>query len=285
MLTGASAALLGYASTAPVVVAALSAVGAVAGQVVSGVLVASLLMGTVSAVLSARTAQPLVVVWSAPAAALLAGVGVVDGGFPAVVGAFIVVGLLVVVTGSLRGLPRALSTVPPALPAALCAGVLLPICLRPVLAVADLPLQTAVLAGAWCVSARWAPRASAGVVLVVLALVGLPSYGPAALVPAATSLAPVLVEPRLSWDSVLSIALPLYVVTMTMQNLVGFSVLQTFGYRPPVRPVLRATGIATALGALSGAPGPRAGRGSPRRSRPSPARARTATDPRLSRAG
>jgi benzoate membrane transport protein len=48
------------------------------------------------------------------------------------------------------------------------------------------------------------------------------------------------------------IALPLYVITMASQNIPGLALLRHFGYEPPVRPVLAATGLSTAATAIGG---------------------------------
>jgi benzoate membrane transport protein len=50
-----------------------------------------------------------------------------------------------------------------------------------------------------------------------------------------------------------SLGLPLFVVTMAGQNVPGFVVMSTFGYRPPPRAVLVGSGLATVAGATFGA--------------------------------
>jgi benzoate membrane transport protein len=52
----------------------------------------------------------------------------------------------------------------------------------------------------------------------------------------------------------ISLGVPLYVVTMAGQNVPGFAVLRTFGFEhPPARAIFVATGIGTAVGGLFGA--------------------------------
>jgi benzoate membrane transport protein len=63
-----------------------------------------------------------------------------------------------------------------------------------------------------------------------------------------------LVLPTLDPFVLVSIGIPLYIVTMAGQNVPGFAVLSTFGYdRPPARAALATSGAATAVGALFGA--------------------------------
>lgn len=251
--TGVSAALLGYASSVAVVVAGLGAVGASAGQVGSALLALGVVMAAASVALSARLRLPVAVVWSTPGLALLAGTGPVAGGFPAVVGGFLVAALLTVATGLVRPLGRALGRLPVPLTAAVLAGVLLPFCLEPARSVAELPLEAGSIVAAWALALRLAPRWAAPVALLALVVVtlvlgvDLPDGRDA--LPRAE-----VVVPTLSAEAVTRVALPLFLVTMAAQNLVGLSVLRSAGYAPPVGRLLTAMGTASAAGAPLGAP-------------------------------
>ncbi|MDG9349786.1 benzoate/H(+) symporter BenE family transporter, partial [Streptococcus pneumoniae] len=68
-------------------------------QAASGLLAVSVVMGLACIVLSWQTRLPITAAWSTPGAALLATIGIVDGGWPAAVGAFLVTGVLIVLTG------------------------------------------------------------------------------------------------------------------------------------------------------------------------------------------
>jgi benzoate membrane transport protein len=58
---------------------------------------------------------------------------------------------------------------------------------------------------------------------------------------------PVLVMPQFSWAAFISVALPLFVVTMASQNLPGVATLHANGYRPPLSPVIATTGAFTTM--------------------------------------
>jgi benzoate membrane transport protein len=62
-----------------------------------------------------------------------------------------------------------------------------------------------------------------------------------------------LTAPHIDAGALISLGLPLFVVTMASQNVPGMAVLATYGYRPPLRPLLVSTGAATAIGAPFGA--------------------------------
>jgi benzoate membrane transport protein len=86
--------------------------------------------------------------------------------------------------------------------------------------------------------------------VVAVGLAALDLHGAAAL-----SLQPQLVwvTPRFSFSSIMSVGVPLFVVTMAGQNIPGFAVLSMNGYRPRHALVLGATGLATVLVAPFGA--------------------------------
>jgi benzoate membrane transport protein len=58
--------------------------------------------------------------------------------------------------------------------------------------------------------------------------------------------------PVFSGSAMVSIALPLFLVTMASQNIPGFAVLRANGYEPPSSPLLVGTGISTLIAAPFG---------------------------------
>ena len=97
-------AVVGFTSSFAVVLTGLRATGASADEAASGLLVLSLTMGVGSMLFSWRTRTPVTMAWSTPGAALLAGATIPDGGYADAIGAFVVAGLLYVLTGLVRPL-------------------------------------------------------------------------------------------------------------------------------------------------------------------------------------
>jgi benzoate membrane transport protein len=64
---------------------------------------------------------------------------------------------------------------------------------------------------------------------------------------------PVFVAPEFTWAAAISLALPLFVVTMASQNLPGVAAMKASGYDMPVSGLLTVTGVATLLLAPFGA--------------------------------
>ncbi len=251
---GIVTALVGFTSSFAVVLTGLRAVGASPVEAASGLAALCLTQGLGILWLSRRFRTPITLAWSTPGAALLAGTGVVTGGWPAAVGAFVVVGVAVVATGFWPLLGRVIASIPVSLAQAMLAGILVPLCLAPVTALADSPAVIAPVALAWLVLQRARPRwavpgafAAATAVIVVHLIRTGTSVAPTELVPH-----PELTAPSWTWQALLGIALPLYIVTMASQNIPGTAVLRSFGYRTPWRAVMTVTGLGTIAGAPAG---------------------------------
>jgi benzoate membrane transport protein len=250
---GAVAALVGFASSAMVVIAGLRAVGATTTEAASGLLALCVVQGIGTVWLSRRHRVPVLLAWSTPGAALLASTGAVHGGWPAAVGAFLVVGGLVLLTGLWPWLGRLIASIPRSLAQAMLAGVLLELCLAPVHGVIAHPALLAPPVLLWLALLRLAPRwAVPAAFLAAMATLGVwltqhgSLHGP--LLPRLE-----LTGPTLTWSAMLTLALPLYVVTMASQNVPGVAVLSSFGYRAPWRPAMATTGAGTMLGSFAGA--------------------------------
>lgn len=234
------------------VLTGLSAVGASPGEAASGLLVVTMTMGLGCLLFSWRTRIPVTMAWSTPGAALLAGATVPDGGYADAVGAFALAGLLYLLTGLVRPLGALVEKIPTPLANAMLAGVLLTLCVKPFLAVVDEPAAIAPVIVTWLVllrvARRWAvPGAFAAAVVVIVASGSLSDV-------AAGDLAPTLTwtTPALDVATMVAIGVPLYLVTMTSQNIPGVAVLGSFGYRAPLSPALVYTGTTTIVTAPLG---------------------------------
>jgi benzoate membrane transport protein len=260
VLAGLLSGFVGFASTFAVVLKGLTAVGASPAQAASGLLAASLAMGIAGIALSLAYRMPISAAWSTPGAALLATTGAVEGGFPAAVGAFLVTGALIVATGQIKPLGRAISRLPAALANAMLAGVLLGLCLAPARAVAQFPAMALALVVLWAIVARinrlLAVPAAVALLLGMMAM-QLPMGAGATSMPAVSEFASYMplvdfVTPAFNMAGLIGIALPLYLVTMASQNIPGIAVLNANGYTPAPGPLFTTTGLLTLLAAPFG---------------------------------
>lgn len=245
------AALVGFGSTVALVLAAAQALGATPGQTASWVLAVALAKGIGSLGLSAWHRMPVVLAWSTPGAALIAASEGVTMG--QAVGAFLLAAGLIALTGAVKPLGALVARIPDGIAAGMLAGVLLPFCLKGVLAAKGLPgvvlPMVAVFALVRLRSPAWAVLAALATGLGLgfgLGLAELPSTGLA--LPR-----PEFVAPVWRWDVLIGLGVPLYLVTMASQNLPGFAVMRAAGYAPPVRSALAVTGGLSGLAALFGA--------------------------------
>jgi benzoate membrane transport protein len=245
------AALVGYGGTIAIVLAAAQALSASAAQTASWLLLVCLTKAIGSAALSQFTKLPVVLAWSTPGAALIAatsGYTMAEG-----VAAFLFAAVLIVLTGLIPPLERAIRAIPKALGAAMLAGVLLPLAMK---APAALPLRPELVVPVIAVfllvrlfNPVFAVLAALAFGLALSVWLGVPALPPEAF----TWPVPVFIAPDFDMTALISLGLPLYLVTMASQNLPGFAVLQSAGYPPPVRPALVVSGGLSAVGALFGA--------------------------------
>ena len=244
--------LVGYASSVAVVIQGLTAVGASVGQIASAPVAFGVLMGLVTIVSSWATRMPIPIAWTTPGLALLATTGAVAGGFPAAIGAFIAVGVLIMLTGLWSPLGRLVAAIPKPIASGMLAGILLKLCLAPFVAIGKAPWVAGAVLLTWLIVGRLA-RGYAVPAAVFVALTAMSFDAPFAGLSAA-DLIPRLefVAPAFTFEAMLNIALPLFIVTMAGQNLPGLMVLAAYDYRPRVAPLLLFTGAASALGAPFG---------------------------------
>jgi benzoate membrane transport protein len=252
---GIIAMIVGYTSSFAVVLTGLSAVGADRREAASGLLALCVTQAVGVIWLSRRHRMPIVLAWSTPGAALLAGMSTVDGGWPAAVGAFMLTGAAYVLTGLWPALGRLIARIPAPIAQAMLAGVVLKLCLAPVYSLVKNPGAIIPIVLVWLLGVRLAPRwavpaafVTAGVVIGIDLIRHGEGIASASLVPELS-----LTWPSLSWEAVVGIALPLYIVTMASQNVPGVAIMKSLGYRVPWRDSIVTAGVATVIGAPAGA--------------------------------
>jgi benzoate membrane transport protein len=176
--------------------------------------------------------MPVSAAWSTPGAALLAATGAAPGGFPAAVGAFLVVGLLLISAGLFRPFARLVAAIPGPLANAMLAGVLFGLCLKPIAALIEAPFSATLIVLAWLIVSRWKRIYATPLAALVAGLVIAASGRAAGFDLATITPRPEFVAPTFSLGAIVGIAAPLFIVTMASQNLPGLAVLGAYGYRP-----------------------------------------------------
>ncbi len=245
-----AAVVVGFASTILVVIEGAKAVGATPTQQASTAAILCFTMALTSFILAFRYKQPIMVAWSTPGSALMA-TGATGIAFPDAVGAFMVAGALMVLTALIKPLSVAISRLPPALAAAMLAGVLLRYVLGVPSAALDLPVFVVPLIIAFFALRVLVPMFTVPVIVVLgLVFAGLSGSFSGPVHIGVTPLE--LVWPHWNLQVVIGLGLPLYLVTMASQNLPGFAVLKANGYQPPITACLFVTGLGSVLTAPFG---------------------------------
>jgi benzoate membrane transport protein len=250
---GFVAVLVGFTSSVAIVFQAAQAFGATPAQTASWMWALGLGMGLCSLLPSLRWRLPVMVAWSTPGAAVLAtsaaGFGMADA-----VGAFLISAALITLAGATGLFERVMNRIPVAVASALLAGVLARFGIDAFGAARTaLPLVLLMLAS-YLLARRFAPR-YAVVIVLVIATAFVAWRGELRTATLAWSLAePVFTAPRFSLEAAVSLALPLFIVTMASQNLPGVAAIRAAGYASfPISKVITIGGVATLVLAPFGA--------------------------------
>ena len=253
-VAGFVAVLVGFTSSVAIVFQAAQSFGATPAQITSWIWALGLGMGLCSLVPSLLLRKPVMVAWSTPGAAVLATAGAA-GSFSMgeAVGAFMVCSLLVILVGATRALERVADRIPMEIASALLAGVLARFGIQAFAAAQTALPLVLLMVGTYLVARRMAARYAVVVTLVVGILWVLMTGQMAWSMEPVRLAMPVFVAPQWSVSAIVSLAIPLFVVTMASQNLPGMAVIRASGYELPVSRLITMTGWASLVLAPFGA--------------------------------
>ena len=243
--SSATAVVVGFASTILVIMQAAQAVGATPSQQASWAASMCFGMAITTFYLCVRHKMPIITAWSTPGAALIA---TSAGGitYANALGAFVVAGLLMALAALVKPLARAISQIPSPIASAMLAGVLLHYTLGVPAAALAMPLYVIPLVIVFFGLRLSFPLFAVPVVVVLgVAMAAFAGgLGNACCDVSVTRLE--WTTPQFDATTILSLGVPLFLVTMASQNLPGFAVLRASGYEPPVTSCLLATGLVSA---------------------------------------
>ena len=244
---GFIAVLVGYTSSVAIIFQAIGTAGATQAQAASWLLALGLGMGATCLILSLWSRMPVITAWSTPGAALLvtalAGVPLEQA-----TGAFLFCGALLLITGLTGWFAALARLIPESLANAMLAGILFQFGLAAFRALESDTALAGAMALTFLAGRRLFPRYTIPAVLLagILWAAGTGDYGSFDQLDL-TLAAPVFVRPEFSLPVLISVGLPLFVVTMSSQNMPGVAALRGAGYEPPVSASLSVTGLATLL--------------------------------------
>jgi benzoate membrane transport protein len=252
IIAGFVASVSGSAATFGIAIAGLLAMGATRDQTFTAIFVLLIGYGLLSTVLSYRYKMPISIVWSTPGAAFLAASAGLGLEFEQAVGGFLLSGILLTITGFWPPLSKLVQKIPSTIASAMLAGILFVFVITTVQASVSYPLIVLPFVVLWFFLNRIAPVWATPIAIVLAfglmsADVGTGWLDTVSLFPRFD-----LVIPAFELIPMISIGIPLYLITMASQNLPGIAIMKGFGYKVPVRAVIGSTGLATVAASFFG---------------------------------
>lgn len=242
IVAGLVSVIVNYGGTFILVFQAAQVAGLSPELTASWVWSVSIGVGLSGLVLSWRFREPIITAWSTPAAAFLV-VALATTPYAEAVGAYLVSAVAFVLLGVSGYFEKVIRMIPPGVAAGLLAGILLQFGIGAFAGVSVDPLLAALLIGAYVVLKRLSARyAVVGILLLGLAFLLL--QGRVDLSGLELRLAaPVFTLPVFSLNALLSVALPLFLITLTGQYMPGMLVLRNDGFRTSANPIVTVTGL------------------------------------------
>lgn len=240
--SGFIAVLVGYSSSVAIIFQAAHAAGATPEQLNSWMWALGIGMGLSCIIPSLIFRAPILTAWSTPGAALLA-TSLQGLSMEQAIGIFVFSSALIALTGITGWFQKIMQVVPRHIASAMLAGVLLHFGLGLFSSMQSQWAMSLSMLAAFLLSRLLMPRYA---VLLALAVgisyaffsnqlhLELLNWTPAV---------PVFISPEFKLEALLGVGIPLFMVTMTSQNIPGLAVLRANGYQTPANPLIAGTGV------------------------------------------
>jgi len=241
---GFVASLIGFTSSVALIFQAARNLSATPEQTASWLWALGIGMAVSSIALSLVYRLPILIAWSTPGAAVIAGAAA-EGhlSMPQAVGAFLACAAMITIAGFSGGFERIMNRLPLPLASALLAGVLSKFALDAFASIPGNPGLIIPMFVAWLSGRNFWPRSNIPVMLVLGVIIAVLQGGfHGATVPMELT-RPVWVTPEFSFNTFIGVAVPLFIVTMASQNLPGVAVFRAHDYHPPVSKIIGWSGV------------------------------------------
>lgn len=246
VVTGLISVIVNYGGTFILVFQAAKVAGLSPELTASWVWSISIGVGVTGIILSWVSREPIITAWSTPAAAFLV-TALATTPYAEAVGAYLISAAAFVLLGLSGWFERVIRLIPPGVAAGLLAGILLQFGTGAFGGLSVDPLLAGLLIAAYLVFKRFSAR-YAVVGILVLGLVFLLAQGRVDLSGLSLKLAaPVFTMPAFSLNALLSVALPLFLITLTGQYMPGMLVLRNDGFKTSANPIVTITGLGSLL--------------------------------------
>lgn len=248
--TAALAALLAvivsFAGSAVIIFQAAHLAGLSPDVTASWIWAVSIGSGITGILLSWRMKAPIITAWSTPGAALL--VVMLPGiPFPEAVGAYLASAAIITLIGVTGSLDALMRRIPSGVGAGMFAGILFSFGAKVFSSIPVDPVLALPMFFVFVVFRRFSPRYS--VMAVMLAGIAIAAFtgGMQGETLHLALAKPVWTSPVWSWTTVVSLGIPLALVTLTGQYISGMAVLHVSGYSVPSNGIMTVTGVFSLL--------------------------------------
>jgi benzoate membrane transport protein len=254
IVAGLIAVIISYAGPLVIVFQAAKAANLPDDIISSWIGAISIGSGISAIIMSAYFRAPVITAWSTPGAALLV-LALPTMPYPQAIGAFIFAAAACSIIGLSGLFDTVVSRIPKAIAAAMLAGILFRFGAELFGAFGADPLLVGIMVLGYLVMKRFNPRYAITIVLLLgLAVAYL--TGEVKTQALTMQLAtPVFTMPEFSWQAIISLGIPLALVTLTGQFVPGVAVLRTYGYKTPANPLVWITSIISLILASFGSHG------------------------------
>ncbi|MGE8307019.1 MULTISPECIES: benzoate/H(+) symporter BenE family transporter [Pseudomonas] len=245
-IAGLVSVIVNYGGTFILVFQAAKVAGLSPELTSSWVWAVSIGVGITGLVLSWYSREPLITAWSTPAAAFLV-TALASVPYAEAIGAYLLSAAGFVVLGLTGYFERLVRIIPAGVAAGLLAGILLQFGIGAFAGLSVDPVLAGLLIAAYVVFKRFTAR-YAVVGILVLGLAYLLVQGQAGLSQLTLEIAtPVFTAPAFTLNAALSVALPLFLITLTGQYMPGMLVLRNDGFKTSANPIVAVTGLGSLL--------------------------------------
>lgn len=246
IVAGIVSVIVNYGGTFILVFQAAKVAGLSPEMTASWVWSISIGVGVTGILLSWFSREPIITAWSTPAAAFLV-TALATTSYAEAVGAYLISAAAFVLLGLSGCFEKLIRLIPPGIAAGLLAGILLQFGIGAFGGMSVDPWLAGLLIGAYMVLRRLTARyAIVGILILGLAFLLLQKR--VDLSGLELSLAsPVFVQPAFTLNALLSVALPLFLITLTGQYMPGMLVLRNDGFKTSANPIVTVTGLGSLL--------------------------------------
>jgi benzoate membrane transport protein len=203
-------------------------------------------VGVTGLVLSWIAREPIITAWSTPAAAFLV-TALATTSYAEAVGSYLISAAAFVALGLSGYFEKVIRLIPPGVAAGLLAGILLQFGIGAFGGMSIDPLLAGLLIVAYVVLKRFTARyAVVGILVLGLAFLLIQDRVDLSGLELKFA-APVFTMPAFSLNALLSVALPLFLITLTGQYMPGMLVLRNDGFKTSANPIVTVTGFGSLL--------------------------------------